>query len=276
MLEDVLPDFGHGLAHCNVVVEQLTVARAVPVGKGRQLLGDGVEQSGDDANRGRLHVAAELLDCDGVRDSVVAVKLHLFPDGEQDTGEHEDGRPVLEAVATVDTGVQSRELLQNVLLKLTPHLGHGALDLEVDQDGCDILAIVLGVFVVDLTLHHVLGALLLNQRNVHGQVVCQDELESLADDRELLLDVESVSRLEDLGDERSALEVVINEGLESTVNVLVKVLGQCLMADTLLAHIKLLSPDIELDGLLVGLVRFDPVDHEAALVSHLDAADHDG
>src|SRR5689334_20863872 len=84
MLDDMLPHLGHGLAHSRVVVEQLAMPPSIPLGKSRQLLRDGVEQPHNDTNRHRLHIIAELLDGDGVGHAVVAVKLDLLPDGEQD------------------------------------------------------------------------------------------------------------------------------------------------------------------------------------------------
>ncbi|POY43551.1 hypothetical protein C3007_09875, partial [Avibacterium gallinarum] len=143
----------------------------------------------------------------------------------KDGSQHEDGRPVLHLLTAVDTRVQSRELLQDILLQLAPHIGKGTLDLEVDHDGSDGAAVVLGVLVIDPTIQVDLIALVLNHGDVHGEVVGQNELEGLADGGHLLLDEVAMRSLENLSDEGGALKVVINEVLEGTVNVLIKVLG---------------------------------------------------
>lgn len=69
--------------------------------------------------------------------------------------------------------------------------------------------------------------------DVHGKVVRKNELERLADGRGLLLLVVAVGSLEDLGDESSALKVVIDEVLEALVEVAIKVLGKKSGADAL-------------------------------------------
>lgn len=271
----MLSHFSHSLADGDVVVKKVAVLAGVPVGEGRELLGDGVEETNNDSNRGCLHVGAELVHSDGVGDTVVAVELHLLPHGEQDGGNHEDGRPVLHLLTAVDTRVQGRELLEDVLLELTPHVGKSALDLEVDHDGSDGAAVVLGVLVVNLSVQVNLGSLVLDHGDVHGEVVGKDKLERLADDRHLLLDEEAVSSLEDLGDEGSTLEVIIDEVLEGAINVLVEVLGESIETDTLSANIELLSAGLEVNGLLVGQGRLNPVNREAAVVGDKDLANHD-
>ncbi|KAI6775325.1 hypothetical protein HG530_002083 [Fusarium avenaceum] len=148
----MLSYFSHSLANRGVVVKKVTVLAGIPVGEGGELLGDGVEETHNNTNRCCLHVGTELVDSDRVGDTVVAVELHLLPDGQEDGGNHEDGRPVLHLLTTVDTRVQSRELLEDILLKLTPHIGKGTLDLEVDHDRGDSAAVVLGVLVINLAI----------------------------------------------------------------------------------------------------------------------------
>ncbi len=277
MLDDMLAHFSHGLADSGVVVEQLAVSPSVPLGEGGELLRNGVEEPDNDADGHRLHVATELLDSDRVGNAVVAVELNLLPDGEEDGGEHEDGGPVLQALTAVDARVERRKLLQDVLLQLAPHVGHGAFDLEVDHDGGDHLAVVLGVLVVDLTFERLFCWRLLDHGDMEGEVVGHDELERLADDQEPLpvLGVESIRRLEDVGDERRPFKVVINELLKALVNVLVEVLVQSLHRNTLLANIEPLRADLEVNGLLILQGRLNPVNLEAALVGNVDLADHD-
>ena len=106
MLDHMILHFGHGVADGDVVVQQLPVAASIPLGEGRKLLGDGVEETDDDADRCCLHVVAELVDGGLVRNAVVAVELHLFPDSKQDGGEHEDCGPVLESVTAVHARVE--------------------------------------------------------------------------------------------------------------------------------------------------------------------------
>lgn len=246
-----MSDLSHGLTNGRVVVEQLAVASGIPLSESGQLLRNSVEQADDDADRNGLHVGAELVDRDGIRHTVVAIELHLLPDGQENGRQHEDGGPVLETISAVHARVQSREFLEDILLQLTPHIGHGALDLEVDHDRGNDLAKVLGVLVIDLAVQLLLGTLLLDHGDVKRQIVSQDEFEGLADDWHLLLNVVAVSGLENLGNEGGTLKVVVNKALEGTVNVLVEVLGQCLHRDTLTAHIQLLSANLKVDRLLV-------------------------
>lgn len=274
MLEDMLSNFGHGLADGNVIIKQLTVPASIPLREGGQLLRDGVEEANNDTNRSRLHVITELVNSDGVRHTVVAVELDLLPDSQEDRSQHEDGRPVLETLSAVDGRVEGRELLEDLLLKFTPHIGHGALDLEVDHDRSDNLAKVFGVLVIDLAFHGLLRRRLLDHGNVKGEVVSHNKLESLANDRQALLDVEPVSGLEELSYEGSTLKMIINKLLEALVHVLVEVLGESLDRDTLMANVEALSADLKVDRLLVGEGRLDPVDLEAARVGNKHLANH--
>jgi len=105
MLRNMLFHFSHGFAYSDVVVQELTVSSSIPFSEGRKLLGDGVEETNNDTHWCGLHVATELVDSSGVRNTVVAVELHFFPDGKEDGGEHENCGPVLESVTTVHTGV---------------------------------------------------------------------------------------------------------------------------------------------------------------------------
>jgi hypothetical protein len=226
IFSDVRANLGHGIADSRVRVEQVVVFPRIPLSEGGELLGDGREETNNDTNRCALHLAAELVDGTKVRDTVVAVELNQLPDCEEDSSEHEDGRPVLQLVATVDRLVEGRQLLKDILLQLTPHVGKSTLDLEVDHDRRDGLARELGLLVLDLTGRVVLVAETLNHGNVESQVVGKDELERLADDGKLLAAVEAVGGLQQLGDEVGALKVLINKLLETTVDVAVKVVRE--------------------------------------------------
>ena len=105
MFGDMFSHFSHGLTDGDVVVEKLTVSSGLPFSEGRKLLGDGVEETDNDTNWGGLHVVAELVYGGLVGDTVMAVELHLFPDGEENGGDHEDRRPILQSVSAVDARV---------------------------------------------------------------------------------------------------------------------------------------------------------------------------
>lgn len=105
MLGDMFPHLGHGITDCDVVVEELAVSSSIPVGEGRELLRDGVEESDNNTNGCCFHIRAEFIDSGRIRNTIMAIELHLFPDSEKNGRQHEDGRPVLETVATVNTGV---------------------------------------------------------------------------------------------------------------------------------------------------------------------------
>lgn len=276
MLDDMLPHFGHGITDRSIVVKQVAVLTGVPVGEGGKLLRDGVEETHNNTNRGGFHVAAELVHRHRVRDTVVAVELHLFPHGEENRGQEEDGGPVLHLLAAVDTRVQSRELFQDVPLELAPHVSQSTLNLEVDHDRRNGTAVVLGVFVVDLAVKGHLRSLALNHGDVHSQVVGKDQLKGLSDDGHLLLDVVAVGSLEDLSDEGSALEVIINEVFKGTFNVLVEVLRKSIEADALGTNVELLGTSLEVDGVASSNIRLNPLDGEAAVISNEDLANHDG
>lgn len=119
-----MSDLGHGLADIRVGGKQLVVLASLPVSESGQLLGNSLEKADDDTDRGRLHVVAELVDSRDVLRStlvisiakntvgtywntVVAVKLHLLPNSEENCSQNEDSRPVLEPITTVHTGVKS-------------------------------------------------------------------------------------------------------------------------------------------------------------------------
>jgi len=95
VLVDVLPHFGQRVADSCVGAEQLVVLAGIPLLQARQLGRDSLEQTNDDANGSLLHVIAELVDSLLVHHTVVAVELHLLPDGKKDGGQHEDLWPVL-------------------------------------------------------------------------------------------------------------------------------------------------------------------------------------
>ena len=61
MLSDVLPDFSHGFADVGVGVEDVMMLLGIPVGEGRELLGNRLEKANDDTHRSALHVVAELF-----------------------------------------------------------------------------------------------------------------------------------------------------------------------------------------------------------------------
>jgi hypothetical protein len=58
----MLPDFGHGVAHIRVGVEEMMVLVGLPVGESGEFLRDGLEETYNDTDRRGLHVIAELLD----------------------------------------------------------------------------------------------------------------------------------------------------------------------------------------------------------------------
>lgn len=275
MLDDMLSHLGHGITDSDIVVKQVAVLTGVPVGEGWELLRDGVEEAHNNTDRGGFHVVAELVHRHGVGDAVVAVKLHLFPHSQEDGSQEEDGGPVLHLLAAVDTGVESRELLQDVLLKLAPHVSQSTLNLEVDHDRRNGAAVVLGVLIVDLAVKRHLGSLALNHGDVHSQVVSKDQLKGLSDDRHLLLDVVTVSSLENLSDEGSALKVVVNEVLKGTLNVLVEILRESINANALGTDVELLSTSLKVNRVVGGDIRLDPLDGEAAVIGDVDLANHD-
>nr|POE47236.1 hypothetical protein CFP56_00568 [Quercus suber] len=265
-------DLGQGVTDGGVGVEKVVVFARVPLLEAGQLGGDGLEEADDDADGRRLHVLAELVDGLLVRDAVVAVELHLLPDGEQDGGEHEDGGPVLELVARVDRAVQRRQLLEDVLLQLAPHVGQRALDLEVDHHRRHDLAVPPRRGVVDDARALLLLRQALDHGHVQRQVVGDDELERLADRERARLLVVAVGRLEDLADELGAVEVLVDERLEALVEVQVEVVGQVAGVDALHAGRQLGRVQLVLG---VGR-RLDEVDAEALVVAHVHLAGRDG
>jgi hypothetical protein len=48
-----------------------------------------------------LHFAAEFLDRTLVRDAVMLIELHHFPDSKDESSQHEDGGPVLLLAASI-------------------------------------------------------------------------------------------------------------------------------------------------------------------------------
>jgi len=105
MLYHMILHFRHGITDGDIIVEELAMTSCVPFGEGRKLLGDGVEEANDHTHGSGFHVVAELVHCSLIGDTVVAVELHLFPDGKEDGCKHEDCRPVLETITAVDAGV---------------------------------------------------------------------------------------------------------------------------------------------------------------------------
>ena len=143
------------------------VLARVPLSEGGELLGDGREQADNDTHRCALHLGAEVVDGTLIWYAVVAVELNQLPNGEEDGSQQEYGGPVLEFVAAVHRLVQRRQLLKNVLLQLTPHIGKSTLDLEVDHDGRDCLVAELGLLVLDLAGS---GLVLVTKTLYHGDV----------------------------------------------------------------------------------------------------------
>ena len=82
------------------------MSSGLPLSESRQLLGDGMEETDDDTDGSGLHIVAELVDGSGVWNTVTRIELHLFPDSQENGGEHEDRGPVLEPITTVHAGVQ--------------------------------------------------------------------------------------------------------------------------------------------------------------------------
>jgi len=58
---------------------------------------------------------------------------------------------------------------------------------------------------------------------MHGQVVCKNKLQCLANDRDFFLDMITMGGLEDLSDKRCTLEVVVDELLERAVEMLIEI-----------------------------------------------------
>lgn len=71
MLRNMLADLGHRVANIGVRVEQVMMLLRFPVGEGRELLRDRLEQANNDPNWGRLHIMAELLHSDSVLETLV-------------------------------------------------------------------------------------------------------------------------------------------------------------------------------------------------------------
>jgi len=92
---DVASDLGQRVADGWVRAKNVVVLGSVPLLKAGQLGGDSLEEADDDTDWSGLHVIAELVDSLLIRNTVVAVELHLLPDGKKDGGQHEDLWPVL-------------------------------------------------------------------------------------------------------------------------------------------------------------------------------------
>lgn len=249
----------------------MVVLPRVPFLQTGQLGGDGLEEANNHTDRRGLHVFAKLVDSALVRYAVVAVELHLFPDGQENGGKHENCRPILQLVARVHRAVQAGKLLKDVLLQLTPHISKSALDLEVDHDRSDSLSKELGAIVVDLADELFFFGQTLHHGDVECQVVRQHQLQSLSDRGRLLALVVTESRLQDLGQERSALEILIDKRLKAGVKMTIQILRQQSGAHSLHTGRQLRSVDLELG---VGQ-RFDPVHAEALVVpdEHLAGID---
>ena len=294
----MLTDFGHSAAHVRVRVEQVVVLLRLPVRKCGQLLRDGLEQANNNANRSGLHVGAEFVHSRRIlkekkkkihelpynnwrnggsayRCPIVRVKLHLFPHSQQDTGQDEDDRPVLQPVATVHTRVETRKLFQNILLQFTPHVGHRTLDLEVDHHGSCGLAIELGRCGIDLAREVVFLTQTLDHGNVKGQVIGDDQFQSLADHRQLSAVVVAESCLEHLGQEWCPFEVVVDEFLKCaiSIDVTVEVVRQHGVRNAFHAGGQLGRLHLILGGF--PMHRLNPVDGETLLVADIDLASVD-
>lgn len=285
MLLDVRPHFSHGVANGFVIVESRGVLAGVPLHEAGELLADGLEETDNNTNGSALHVVAELLDLLLIRLAVMAVELHQLPDGKQDRGNHEDGRPVAKLVTLVDRRVEARQLLKNILLKLTPHLGKSTLDLKVDHDWCNSLAGEARAVVVNATHSLLLFRHANNHSDMKSQGVGEDELEGLADDWSLSAGVVLVCGVQDLSEERSAFKVLVNKLVKTVVEVHVDVLGELGSRDTsdtgrqlggaglILGHVGSLNP-VHLKAVLVDNVNFAGRDREevAEAVSNVKRA----
>lgn len=182
---DVLAEFTQGLANgvINVEIEDVVVLPAVPLGKERNLLRDGGKQTDDDTHGNLLHRVAELSDQDRVIGrTVMNVELHLFPDTEQDQCKHEDGRPMFELLASVHALVERRQFVQNVFVESSPQARHGLLDGVVDDEWRGNLSVILGIPLVDSAGNLHVKVFRVDQCDLQGEVVCDDELESFAND----------------------------------------------------------------------------------------------
>lgn len=78
----MVSDFRQGLTHRRVRVQYVVVFSRIPFTQRRQFLGNGSEQTNDDANGSRFHVIAELGDNRGilnarVRDVQLRRQKHL-------------------------------------------------------------------------------------------------------------------------------------------------------------------------------------------------------
>lgn len=208
----------------------------------------------------------------------MGVELHFFPDRQQNAGQDEDGGPVLEPVTTVNTRVETRELLQDILLQFTPHVGHGALDLEVNHDWSHDLAVELGRARINLAQELIFLAQTLNHGDMQGQIVGDDELESLADHWQLGAVVITEGRLEHLGQERCPLEVVVDKFLEGAVavNVAVQVVRQHSMRDAFHTGRQLGRLHLVLGGFPTQVHCLNPVNTETLLIADIDFPSVDG
>lgn len=75
IFSDMSSDFGHGVADIGIRVEQVVMLVSLPIRKGWQLLGDGLEKTHDNPDGRGLHVIAELLH--GSRILTMALAGHI-------------------------------------------------------------------------------------------------------------------------------------------------------------------------------------------------------
>lgn len=122
MANDMILDLIHCNHHSRIIVEQMVMFPRIPFTEGWQLLGNSLEQTDDNTNRGGLHVIAKLVDYGSVlkksvkmrdpgqkktyRNTVVTVKQHHLPDRKKNRCKQEYRRPVFEFVFTVDTRIE--------------------------------------------------------------------------------------------------------------------------------------------------------------------------
>lgn len=102
MLLDMRANLGHGIADSLVVGKDMGVLASVPFKEAWQFGGNGTEKANNDTERNAFHLVTKLRNGTLVGYAVVLVKLHHLPDGENESGQHKDGWPVLELVAAVD------------------------------------------------------------------------------------------------------------------------------------------------------------------------------
>lgn len=57
----MVANFSHCLTYVKVRIEKLVVLAGVPIRESRELLGNGLEETNNDTNRGGFHIVAEFV-----------------------------------------------------------------------------------------------------------------------------------------------------------------------------------------------------------------------